>query len=531
METLPDELVLEILGYLVAQELDRNRCFIWALSLVNKRFYRLLKSHLYGTYAFRLGHPESFLRTISSSSELAQCVKHITWGYQDSSYPFQFFDLLSIAEKERIAANIRAFGTVSANELADAFPDLTIGAHSHTADEQAYLSALLMFTPNIKVLDIAGFGVHSWKGSTHWLKPVADHAHLFANLVEVKVAGPMRIRHVLPLFTIPSLQTLKLDYLTTNREPAPLNTELPWGVDSESSQILREKGSFLKHFHVAHCYTGTADIIPLLKAFRCLKTFDFENVEGSEDKKFQSLLISIVQHCSSLEALRLRDWSTVPDIGVLKVLRDLKDLHSLDLDVYCFFPRHEQTTDPEALTAFLRYLPRNVQHLALQANNDDDDDDDVPSNTFAHTLQTLAPTIRTSLPALRKLAIVDWDPLRCIFPCQIQLKDLQNAFAGAGVEFTSRSGDTLGDDLVSLDYVEPGWVWVQSVSGENGTWLKDLENDEYMLSCKTWGWEEEDEWVWIYVDELPRLEPEMAMSQYLAEQPIWYWGELQNGHT
>jgi hypothetical protein len=204
-------------------------------------------------------------------------------------------------------------------------------------------------------------------------------------------------------------------------------------------------------------FTNATDIAELLKLVRNLQTFDFEQqaVHGAEPVYFRNLLHDITHQYRSLTSLRLGDSSTIPDLCVLEILKDLNHLQFLELDVTITLMPHDQMTGSRSLSALLRHLPTQLEELALIAN-DPDSDDLRPSTVFVNALHTIAPTTNTIFPALNKLAIINWDPLLGTFPCQIQLKALQLAFATAHVKFVSRPLDSLwslgnDEDLLGLE--------------------------------------------------------------------------------
>ena len=534
MESLPDELILDIFNYLLDQELERNRCFIWGLSLVNWRFHRLLNNHLYKAYTFHLGHPELFLRTISSSPELARCVKRVTWGFQ-SPDPISLCNLLSPAEKHHIARRLRALGGVAANQLANMFPSLTNKPGSDTNEDESYLGAFLLFTPNIEVLEVTKN--ESWNSQGDWLIPVAEHGHMFANLVEVKLTGRLRIKNVLALLTIPSLRILKLVAPSWGTGPNMLSyTEADREANSIMLQRLQEQGPFVEHLHMAYVKADIADIMPLLGVLRRLKTFDFEK-DGGVDNISQVELLRTVKQYSWLEALRFRYWRNIQPPGVLEALGDISHLQSLDIDA-CQIAPPRALDDSAAMMSFLRCLPSNLKRLALKANNSETGEG-TPSPIFAEVLLRLSRTIRTVLPNLTQLSIVGCDPIWGIFPCQTQLKNLQTCFAEAGVEFTSRPSDFAYSpyELHALDYVEQGWVWVQLMDTTKDHFsVKWLQNrfGEPVDECEIDGADLEDEDDWILILTYDAVgeacsASDMVMDQYNAEQPVWYWEELRKG--
>jgi hypothetical protein len=169
-------------------------------------------------------------------------------------------------------------------------------------------------------------------------------------------------------------------------------------------------------------------------------------------------------------------------------------------------------------------------------------DGDVSIIGSLEVLLKIAPTTHTILPALQKFATVGWHPFLAMFPCQTKRAALQEAFAKGGITYVSQPHleDEVRDDIYCLDYVERDWVWVQPASCDTLKWKKGFGRNDLGWVClhTILCWEEEDEDDWMNITTIEERgttytteSSDMIMDQYMAEQPVWYWEELQARHS
>ncbi|KAF2821288.1 hypothetical protein CC86DRAFT_373656 [Ophiobolus disseminans] len=133
---------------------------------------------------------------------------------------------------------------------------------------------------------------------------------------------------------------------------------------------------------------------------------------------------------------------------------------------------------------------------------------DGPEESLLEYLKSIAPTVRTLIPTLNQLAIVGWEPIKSVYPCQRNLSVLQMAFTDVGVELVSYpidSDEELGfQPLSQLDYVEPGWVWVQGTVDHQhvARWMNGFGGDSthHVDSCDiNVSQEVEDGWILLEI--------------------------------
>lgn len=526
MDALPDELLLEIFSYLTLEDAVSDRCFLWGLSLVNHRFHNLIKPNLYTKYSFNLGHPVTFLHTISATPALGCYIKSIKWGHTGGYVNSPTSVNLSQKNVDYLIARLRCLSNVSANKLACSRSDLMVDDMN---DTDLFLCVFLMFTPNIEELNI--IEAELWEHNIFWLKPLAVSPQLFGKLTRVNVTGPLRINNIYPLLLLPTLRTLRLETLTDQRD-WHRDTIAEWEINQEFLERLRREGSYVEHFQVARCYRGTTEILDLLGMFHGLKTFDLDRIMAyaAHNETLKNILQSLTSQKSTLETLRLREYGDMSDVGDYRGLENLTSLRSLNIDHKNMVPQEMSTL--QILTHLFQQLPASLRQLSLRIHMNEASVFD----ELVNSLMSISRIIRTFFPALETFAIVDWDPLTGIFPCQTHLGALQTAFSLEGVTFLSQQGECIEDDvLYVLDYVEKDWVWIQPYNTRDEEWLLSINGhptNQVDVVCS----DQSDGWVLVDTMESKWANSGPAiMDEYMAEQPIWYWHELseqrRRGHN
>jgi hypothetical protein len=520
MEALPNELILEIFAYLSKTDV----CDLLNISLTNRRLYRLAKELIYRTFSWDHGDPALFIRALAASPGLEECVHDVNWDNRRwnsyklvTSDAFQFGEDFTPAERQYIEGKLGFGSSLGMTGLNRRFGFL--GEHS-------YLDTFLLFIPKLKTIEIAI--PTKWDHHAIWFKQALD-SQVFAQLNKAHIIGPMRIQNVLPLFLVPSLRSLKLSNVMADRNLVRPGVRFEWKRNHEFFQRLEREGSSVEHFQFHGNFIYSVDIVPILKAFRDLKTFSYETGSSVMFSEIPSMLQGITHQYSSLTSVSLKNCCTGEDLTKLELLKDLEHLKVLELDI-------TETWDgiigPEELGTFLRHLPGQLEELNLQVL-DGDGEDNAPTTHFIHALKAVAPTINSVLPALKKLVISGWDPLLGTFTCQTQVKALQLGFAKAGVELVSRP-DTPnhmpGDDdgyremsLYALDYVEEDWAWVQWI------WCGDWTHDQNALPVNDWTVtslvSDEEDWVMLHRMDLLREHPvdqRMGWDACIPAYPEWH---------
>ncbi|KAL6150251.1 hypothetical protein ACJQWK_00462 [Exserohilum turcicum] len=468
LESLPNELLLEIVNQLFLESIDQVR----SISLVSRRCHRLANELLYSAYARNRGDPALFIRTLASVPDLARCVRSVDWDCRPlhsntlvTSDVFWFTDDLTCTERRVITNALVSERCCNTDSLDQQLTDL---------GTDAYLNLFLSFTPHVRRIRIAI--PFMWNYNAIWFKPALDSL-ILKNLTKSHIVGPLSIRNVIPLFVLPSLQSLTLDHVAHDRNRILHGTPLEWHAYDIVFEKLQLQGSNIEEFVVQNCSIDTVDMARLMGLFRNLKTFEFEFTGHGQDKDnvdLAYLLNAVTQQKKSLTSLSLKDCRLASDRYILQELSKLEHLEYLLLDItmLCGSYLHDPTV--ELLSSLLQQLPRRLGRLHLIAN-DPDDDELRPSIGFSDALQALAPGIKNIFPALHTLGIVGWDPLLGTFTCQTKVKAMQLAFAEAGVELTQQPcslENSNENDLATLRLVdaEEDWLWVQWVDCD-GWWF------------------------------------------------------------
>jgi hypothetical protein len=473
MEALPNELLLEIINQLYLEGFDA----VSDIGLVNRRLHRLTNELLYNTYSLNHGYPGLFIRTLASWPAHVRCVRNLEWDcrpiHNDALVTSDAFPLpvdLTPTERRNIE---KALPPESLYDL----DILSSGLKNIGSD--AYLNLFLAFTPDVRNIRVAIPSV--WDYHAIWFKQALKH-QILHNLKKAYIIGPMRIRNVIPLFLLPSLRVLTLDHVAYDRNrilPGTRYDSFKWHEYDVVIQKLEREKSWIEDFHLQNCSTDTTDIARLMTLFGHLKTFEFEFTGHDQDEAnmdFADFLHAITYQSASLTSLSIKDYRLELDPNVLRELNQLEHTDSLLLDITMMCGSYLQNTTVELLSSLLQQLPRRLQHLQLIAN-DPDGEELKPSVAFTDALCAIAPRIKSILPTLHTLRIIDWEPLLGTFTCQTQVKAIQLAFTEAGVEFLSQPRDYIAksydyDDIITLQGQEEDWIWVQWVDSD-GLWIKD----------------------------------------------------------
>jgi hypothetical protein len=485
MEKLPDELLVVIVDCLSVDDITldpttspEHRSSLpvhgswyptWALCRVDKRFHSIAKARLYSTYRFSIGHPELFLRTISTSPDLASCVKRIIWGSGDTS-ALQT-GLLTTEEKRQIVAGLRHLEHTSATILADRFTDLT------SNDSDLFLSTILLFTPLVKGLFIDGTNDWAWKQS--WLKLATANPQYLAELRKVTVRGHPQMRNILPLLTLPSLRTVRITRVALEIGDLFFETRpqrIDWNAYDELCRSSHDGVPQVEDIHLAGSYLQTiGGFLGYAKRCENLTSFHIKWTGTRINHRptaYKELIRLFDHHRERLEHISVRDASRdhiESGATLLSCLEGMNRLRSLTINLINFLcweqgfrphPQVPSVLQMHHLQDILIRLPKSIEDLNLCMDGPEVFEGDVSIVGSFEVLLRIAPLIHTTLPALQRFATVGWHPFLAMFPCQTQRPALQEAFAKAGVTYVSvpHSELDIRDDIYCLDYVERDWV-------------------------------------------------------------------------
>ncbi|USP76363.1 hypothetical protein yc1106_03637 [Curvularia clavata] len=155
LNDLPDELILEVLGYLPIDDNKFRSSTLPKLALTSRRLYQLVIGWLYERYDRCLGDPYLFLRTLVSNPRKAELVRdvHIYTTPQDlvdpeywsPPVPYDIEQYVPTAkDKKIIKEGLRAINVPSWKTRASQCNDEDLD------DDQVLQNTLLLFTPNVK---------------------------------------------------------------------------------------------------------------------------------------------------------------------------------------------------------------------------------------------------------------------------------------------------------------------------------------------------------------------------------------------
>jgi hypothetical protein len=471
MDTLPDELVLEIINHLFL-DFSWQPKPVWNISLTNKRLHRLANELLYRYYSYRIKKPGLFIRALASSPNLERCVQGVDWGY-NSSGAVQFPEALTAAEFRHISERV-GFGKVEERKSKGRTRIQKLNAWLANRGREEDISTLLLFTRKIKELSIAD--TEAWDNKAVWFKPALD-SRILSNLQEATLDGGLRIGNVLPLFLLPSMRTLRLFHVEIHRDVHGVGARYEWEANNAFWKRLEKEGSSLEHLDLPRVGADTLDLTRVLGSFQGLKKMEIAfqgHGLGRDEVNVRTLLRAIAHHRGSLTSLNIDDHRLEQDPDALGELSVLEHLESLEMQPSIF--------SENSLQRDFENLPKHLKHLHIPATEDYAD----LTEPLLDALLTMAPIINTILPNLERITLFDWHPQRGTFPCQRRIAALQSGFAKAGVELVSTHATGPGDAssdrwfeesrVTASTEVEEGWVWVHLREPEEGLMI-DIMDD------------------------------------------------------
>jgi hypothetical protein len=209
---LPDELILEILGYLPGIDLNQFQLpTLVNLALTSRRFYRIVVDMLYTKYNSHFCEPYTFLRTMILNPQLAEFVHDvdITFGLWTCRKGRRYAP--TAKDKKTIKEGLRALGTSDWKEWATQ-------CNEDRSNDEALQNAMLLHIPNIthlSILDIA----RDRSRRRAWFDLISKAAagtlsrqtHRFEHLRSIKLeARTTSLSDIAPLFRLQSLRKLQL---------------------------------------------------------------------------------------------------------------------------------------------------------------------------------------------------------------------------------------------------------------------------------------------------------------------------------
>ncbi|RYN18871.1 hypothetical protein AA0112_g11407 [Alternaria arborescens] len=449
-DTLPNELVISIIERMP----NDNAKDICNLSLTSRRMYTLSVDHLYKSLLVR--RPWPLLRTLRSSPELANRIRDITWRHN-------FNDHDDTEENQAVLSSCIKL-------LESSHQDGLMRDSSGLRCDHEFIEILLMFTPNLRTLVIADRAF--WPDGEYWFRRIANNLDRFVHLRTINIHGPLSVEAIAYLFLLPSLRNfiasdLVLPERTNNRRVWDNEIPLRTVLDPGSSQVEK---IVLKRSVVE---------VPTLKYFteacRDLKSFAYEQDINNDQRgmysrsllsKFGELSAAFILNRTTLEHLSIRgDHQMLRQEHVLQVARlasNMSNLRSLDMGLITHDDDPIQCTS-DFVAKMVRLLPPTLEEMSFEIDWQEHWGSrgwEGPTEMLRHLATIASPKL-----SLKKVAVVDWPPFLGHFPPDFAR--LHQCFAEQSIDFVSIPASIEGPDpLQLLDFVEPGYVFVQVAVAE-----------------------------------------------------------------
>lgn len=477
---LPDELVLEILGYIDCFDQPLRTTSLRGINLVNKRLYSLSCSYLYSTFSFFAGVPYLFLRTICQNQDLARHVKVINWDYDTSAAESLSYTpgVLAIKQQFRLDGVREKLNELSTlgNDVAKWMQEQMQIGRLYLGDLRA-LYALLLFATNTEELIIA----ETWRWDDHlyWFMPINhSHTNALSRLTSASLNGPMRLQNVTSLLINPTMRRLELTGVIE------MNQELDRTFDWEEKPwegLFDKSRSNIEHFHLYHSYVNLNDVKVAVRYMKDLKSFLYQHEANELSNAFIPLKLDALSEVMksqshSLVSLHIeqQDFERHVDFSedfqdpaiIYKTAQSLTKLVNFEMS-------HITPTTTGIHTPEWQHIPANLECLALELGSLRCYDEDYDFMDLQQSLEALAARKRRGeLPSLRALTLKRWHPWYGCVPRNVEY--IKNVLQDAGVQFSSEpakigSSHSTGVDISWVELqTEPDWVFVE-------TYLFDVE--------------------------------------------------------
>ncbi|CAG5178688.1 uncharacterized protein ALTATR162_LOCUS8826 [Alternaria atra] len=449
-DVLPNELVISIIERMP----NDNAKDICNLSLTSRRMYTLSVDHLYQSLLVR--RPWPLLRTLWSSPELANRVRDITWRHNFNEHD-------DTEENQAVLSN--CMKTLELSRQNGLICDVTGLQRDHE-----FIEILLMFTPHLRTLVVADRA--SWPDGEYWFKTIANNPARFMHLRSINIHGPLSVEAIAYLFLLPSLRDLIASDLIIPRRTGGKHV---WDKEIPLRTVLDPGSSQIEKITLKRSVVEVPTLKYFTEACRELKSFAYEQDINNDQRSMypQSLLATFgglsaafILNRTTLEHLSIRgDHQMLHQVHVLQVARlasSMSNLRSLDMGLITHDDDPIQCTS-DFVAKMVRLLPATLEEMSFEV--------DWQEHWGAkgwegptEMLRCLA-DIAPSKLSLKRVSVVDWPPFLGHFPPDFA--QLHQCFAEQKIDFISIPANIEGPDpLQLLDFVEPGWVFVQVAAAE-----------------------------------------------------------------
>lgn len=492
INSLPDELILEVFGYLPClDQSDFQLPALINLSLTNRRLHALVVNELYAAYDSFFYSPYPFLRTVISDQQLANKVQSMTFKYGYHVHAERAPYRSSAADKKTIKEGLKVLDVPGWKAWAS-------DCNEPKAEQEMLYAAILMHTPNIVSVDIDDgrlpYKVPKWLDLIRWAVNGSNigHVHQFGQLKSIRVdVLNLKLRHLAPIFKLRSLRSLKLVGVM---EP-DVTTE---GKADHLRRLVPVASSPIEDLSLQESFIDASALSTVIGFLRELKSLEYQHTddrwllygESSEDywlggdtvptrtyyptiqPDYSNLRTDLERHHKSLKSLSLGENMeyTTTTFGLIGSLRIFENLTHLDVPLSALVNLYQDT--PQIL---VENMPRSLQKLTIHIGSHKRKYGCIPA------VHHMAVAHREYMPTLQEVRLVPVDDSRSYhsYDWEAILKPLSEQGINLVIDEALETllPDESSDSLSDSDDSEGGVIPVHTLSVPDS----DEESDEESL--------------------------------------------------
>ncbi|KNG48960.1 hypothetical protein TW65_04371 [Stemphylium lycopersici] len=281
LNDLPDELILEILGYLPGINLDQFQLpTLLNLAFTSRRLYRVVIDKAYAQFDSHFCEPYLFLRTLISNSQLAELVNEVKI----------IFGQWTLRKDARHAPTAKDKKTIKEGLRSSDIPgwkDWATECNEEGGSDEAVHNAILLYTPNVTSIGVQDF---TSTPSQHpaWVDVISKAAlgaygktHRFEHLQSIKIhVRWSTLAQIAPLFRIQSLLILHLGGLLECNMDTYTGDSGDTKRRSEHAlklqRLIPHGCNNIEELSLEHTYYSKRFLEVLVSSSRNLKAFKYE---------------------------------------------------------------------------------------------------------------------------------------------------------------------------------------------------------------------------------------------------------------
>lgn len=281
LNDLPDELILEILGYLPGIDLDQYQLpTLLNLAFTSRRLYRVVIDKAYAQFDSHFCEPYLFLHTLISNSQLAKLVNEVKIIFGQWALRKDTRHVPTAKDKKTIKEGLRASDIPG-------WKDWATECNEKRGSDEAVHNAIMLHTPNVTSISIQDF---TSTPSQHpaWVDVISKatmgafgKTHRFEHLKSIKIhVRWSTLAQIAPLFRLQSLLILHLGGLLE----CDMDTYIGDSGDTKRRSELALKLQRLiprgcnniEELSLEHTYYNKCFLEVLVSSSRKLKAFKYE---------------------------------------------------------------------------------------------------------------------------------------------------------------------------------------------------------------------------------------------------------------